>query len=256
MSQPIGLNFKSKIPQLQDNASIEEALKVYHYGIDNYTSQPIPNDSIEGNFRSLDQRVSVIESTGTISVLKPFFIESVSETSSPNVIIPESSSTIPLTIRGVNSQSANLQQWQNSASANVSVIFSDGSISTGAYLSVGNTAKSSNNAIFVQIINSSHKGIVVKGQSGQTGNLQEWQNSSSSAAIARVEPDGDIYTSGKMYSNNKEVVNISDVQSITNKSITIPDGETLTDFKVRNVQISSSTPSGGNNGDIWFQYSS
>lgn len=254
MSQPVGLNYKSRIPELQDDASIEEALRVYHYGVDNYSTQPIPDDSIEGNFRNLDDRVSAIESTGTLPVLKPYFIEAISETSTPNVIIPQSSSTIPLTVRGASSQSANLQQWQNSASANVSIVFSDGSFSTGGYISVGNTNKSSTNAIFAQSINSSHKGIVVKGASGQTANLQEWQNSSGSA-LARVEPDGDIFTSGKMYSNGVEVVNLSDTQSLSNKSITIPSGETLDDFKVRNINISASTPTGGDDGDLWLQYS-
>lgn len=265
MSQPVGLNFKSRIPQLQDDASIEEALRVYHYGIDNYTSQEIPKDSIEGNFRDLDQRLSVIESTGTISVLKPFFIEAVSETSSPNVITPQNSSTIPLTIRGTSLQSANLQQWQNSASANVSVIFSDGAISTSSYLSVGNVSKSSTNGIFVQPINSSHRGILVRGTSGQTGNLQEWQNSSSSA-VASVEPSGNIYTLGNIsasgditaigtvYSNNKEVVNLSDTQNLTNKSLVIKSGETLESFRARNIQISTSSPSGGNDGDIWIKH--
>lgn len=254
MSQPVGLNYKSRIPQFSDDASIEEALKVYHYGVDNYTSQPIPDDSIEGNFRSLDQRISVIESTGTISVLKPFFIESVSETSSPNVITPQSSTTVPLTIRGTGVQTANLQQWQNSASANVSVIFSDGSSAFNGYLSVGTSSRSSSTAADIRIINSGHKGITVRSASGQTGNLQEWQSSSGNA-LARVEPDGDIYTLGKMYSNNIEVVNLSDTQSLTNKSITIPAGETEDDFKVRNIRISSSQPSGGNNGDLWIQYS-
>lgn len=253
MSQPVGLNYKSRIPTFSDDASIEEALKVYHYGVDNYTSQPIPNDSIEGNFRGLDQRITAIEQTGTLPVLKPFFIEAVSETSSPNVITPESLSTIPLTIRGLSNQSANLQQWQNSASANVSVVFSDGSISSGGYLSIGNTSRGTTNAIFAQTVNSSHRGIVVRGAVGQTGNLQEWQNSSGSA-LARVEPDGDIFTSGKVYSNNIEVVNLSESQSITNKSIVIPSGETLDAFRVRNLRISTSPPSGGNDGDVWLQY--
>lgn len=253
MSQSVGLNYKSRIPQFSDDASIEEALKVYHYGVDNYTSQPIPNDSIEGHFRNLDTRVSAIEQTGTLPVLKPFFIEAVSETASPNVITPQSSSTTPLTIRGVSGQTGNLQQWQNSSNTNVSIVFSDGSFSTSGYLSIGNTTRSTTTSFFVQPNNQTHKAVVVRGASSQTANLQEWQNSSGTV-LTRIEPDGDIFTSGLVYSNSVEVVNLSDTQSLTNKSITIPTGEALDEFKARNVKISSSDPTGGNDGDIWLKH--
>jgi hypothetical protein len=135
MSQPVGLNYKTRIPQFSDDASIEEALRVYHYGVDNYTSQPIPDDSIEGNFRSLNNRVSANESA--ISGLGNTFVEQQSASATPNIITPQTSTTVPLTIRGHGVQTGNLQEWQSSASANVAVVFSDGSAAFNGYLSVG-----------------------------------------------------------------------------------------------------------------------
>ena len=193
MSQPVGLNYKSRIPQFSDDASIEEALKVYHYGVDNYTSQPIPNDSIEGNFRTLTNRVSAAEAT--IAGLGSTYIEQVSASATPNIINPQTSTTVPLTIRGTGIQTGNLQQWQTSASTNVSVVFSDGSASFNGYIGIGTTARSSTTAVDIRVANSSHKGITVRAGSGQTANLQEWQDSSGNA-LSWVDKDGRIYYNG------------------------------------------------------------
>ena len=193
MSQPVGLNYKSRIPQFSDDASIEEALKVYHYGVDNYTSQPIPNDSIEGNFRTLNDRVSSAESA--ISELGSTYVEQVSASATPNVIIPQTSTSVPLTIRGTGVQTGNLQQWQTSASANVAVVFSDGSSSFNGYLSVGFSSRSSNTGIDLRLSNSNHKGVTVRGAISQTANLQEWQNSSGTA-VSWVNSEGRIFYNG------------------------------------------------------------
>ena len=193
MSQVVGVNFKTKIPQFTDDASIEEALRVYHYGVDNYTTQTIPNDSIEGNFRSLDSRLTTVE--GQVTNLNVTFIEATSSSSSPNIITPQNSSTIPLTIKGVASQTANLQQWQNNSSTNLAVVFSNGGASFGGYVSVGATTQSTTTANSINIANSAHKGITITPTSGQTANLQEWQNSTGTA-VSWVAANGAIYQQG------------------------------------------------------------
>lgn len=193
MSQPVGLNYKSRIPQFSDDASIEEALKVYHYGVDNYTSQPIPNDSIEGNFRSLGDRVSAAESA--LAGLGATYIEQVSASATPNVIVPQTTTTVPLTIRGTGIQTGNLQQWQTSTSANVSIVFSDGSAAFNGYLTVGGSSRSSTTAAEIRIANGSHKGITVRSGSEQTENLQEWQDSSGNPK-SWIDKDGRIYYDG------------------------------------------------------------
>lgn len=193
MSQPVGYQYKSRIPSFSDDASIVEALKVYHYGVDNWTTEPIPDDSIEGNFRTLNTAVSTINST--LSTLAGTYLEQVSVSASPNIITGQTTTTIPLTIRAISSQTSPLQQWQNSSSTNVGSISTGGYINFAGYVTVGSTTQASTVGIQVEIINAAHKGVVVKAQSSQTGNLQEWQDNTG-AAISWVDKDGRIYYRG------------------------------------------------------------
>jgi hypothetical protein len=194
LSQSVGVTYKTKIPSLSDDASIEEALRVYHYGVDNYSSQPIPADSIEGNFSSLNTRVDNVESS--ITNLSVVFIEAISATSDPNIITPQSSSTVPLTIRGASGQTANLQRWQNSSQTNLAVIFSDGSISTSGYISSGVNSQSTTIAADIRIKNAAHRGVTVRRASAQTANLQEWQDSTGTA-LSWIDKDGKIFYNGE-----------------------------------------------------------
>lgn len=189
MSQLIGQNFKTKIPTFSDDASIEEALKVYHYGVDNYTVQPIPNDSIEGNFRSIDTRLGIVESTlsGNLSTL----ISRTSPSLSPNKIIGQNTTTVPLTITAIASQSVPLQQWQNSSNTNIAIISTGGSISLASYLSVGSISVPTTVAASINILNSSHTGMIIKAANSQSANLQEWQNSSG-VAVASITASGNL----------------------------------------------------------------
>ena len=195
MSQPVGYQYKSRIPQLSDDASIVEALKVYHYGVDNYTTQPIPDDSIEGNFRTLHDDVATINAA--LALIAGTYVEQVSLTATPNVITGQSTTTVPLTIRSIASQSAALLQWQNSSSVNV------GSVSTGGYLNLsgygtfGSTTQASTVGVQVELINAAHTGIVVKAQASQSGNLQEWQDSTGTA-MSWVTADGSLYIQGEV----------------------------------------------------------
>lgn len=193
MSQSVGQVYKSRIPTLGDDASIQEALRVYHYGVDNYTTQTIPDDSIEGNFRSIGTRVSVIETTLSSAISS--YVSRISNSSIPNVITAQNTTTVPLSIRAIASQTSNLQQWQDSSSTVVARISIGGSFSTSGYISVGSVSLSSSTAFSVNIINSSHKGIIIKPAVGQTANLQEWQNQSSQA-ISWVDSNGKFYSSG------------------------------------------------------------
>jgi hypothetical protein len=61
--------FNTAIPSLSDNANIQEALRIYHYGLAEGNSN-IPTEatvnpkSIAGNFKLISNRVSSLESTG------------------------------------------------------------------------------------------------------------------------------------------------------------------------------------------------
>lgn len=193
MSQPVGQTYKSRVPSFGDDASIVEALHVYHYGVDNYTTQPIPDDSIEGNFRSINSRVTTVE--GQISALGTTYVEQVSLSATPNIITGQTTTTVPITIRGITSQSVDLQQWQNSSSTVVGKVSTAGYLSIAGYQSIGSTTQSTSTALNISIITASHTGLGIKAQSSQTGNLQEWQDSSGTA-MSWVDKDGIIYSRG------------------------------------------------------------
>ena len=193
MSEEVGYEYKSRISTLSDDATIVEALKVYHYGVDNWTTEPIPDDSIEGNFRSLNDDVTTINAA--LSALGTTYLEQVSLTATPNVVTGQSVATVPITLRAIAAQTAALQQWQNSSSVNVGSVSTGGFTNIAGYITVGSTTQSTTTGVNVVLGNAAHKGIVVKAQAAQTDNLQEWQDNSGTA-ISWVDPDGKIYSSG------------------------------------------------------------
>lgn len=193
MSQPVGYQYKSRIPSFSDDASIVEALKVYHYGVDDWTTEPIPDDSIEGNFRTLHDDIGSINSI--ISGLGSTYVEQVSSSATPNVITAQSTSTVPITIRSITSQTSALLQWQNSASVSVGSVSTGGFINLAGYITVGSTTQSTTTGVNVILANAAHKGVTIRAQSSQTGNLQEWQDNAGTA-ISWVDKDGRIYYNG------------------------------------------------------------
>jgi hypothetical protein len=61
--------FNTAIPSLSDNANIQEALRIYHYGLAEGnstipTEETVNPKSIAGNFKLISNRVSTLESTG------------------------------------------------------------------------------------------------------------------------------------------------------------------------------------------------
>jgi hypothetical protein len=225
MSKSIGQSYTSLVPSFSDDASIEEAFSMYHYGIENWQpGQQISQNSIEGAFVSVNQRVDNVESQ--IQTISGNFVLTISPTASPNTITPQSASTTPLTIKGVASQTANLQEWKNSSNSNVLVVSPSGSVASSGYLSVGSSVLPSTTAMSVVLANSSHKGIVVRSASSQTGNLQEWQNSSGNA-VSYIDNNGVLITTTSNLSKSSSftlaltdagkliIMNSSSTQTIT-----------------------------------------
>lgn len=169
MSQIVGSTFRSRIPTFNDDASIEEALRVYHYGVDNYSTQPIPDDSIEGNFRTLTTNLNTLDGAA---------VKRISLTSAPNIITAQATNIVPITVRAIAAQTTPLQIWQNSSSTAVGQITTAGAMFLRDTLAVGSSAISTMSYLFVNQSSASIKGIEVRAASGSTSNLQEWQNSS------------------------------------------------------------------------------
>ena len=124
-----------------------------------------------------------------------------------------SASSKGLIIKAAASQTANLQEWQNSAGTVLTKIASDGAFTinpSGNSFSVGaNGVVVSNNSMYIynkvymgqytyfnSFLNVSpqattESGIVIRGLSSQTANLQEWQNSSGTV-LAKMTGAGAI----------------------------------------------------------------
>jgi hypothetical protein len=243
MSQPIGNAFKTRIPTFSDDASIQEAFSVYHYGKDNYSeSEAVPSNSIEGHFVTFNSRVGALEST--VGGLSADFVLKESPIATPNIIQPEDGSSTPLSIRGKSGQTAPLQNWQDVTTTNIASVFNDGGAVFGNYVTVGNTSKSSSTALDIRIGNAAHKGITVAGVSAQTGNLQEWTSTdgSTTSVVARVNSAGKIFSNnGLTGTNTSEVVTETGTQTLTNKTIT---GGTVNPTTLQQGGVAAVTVSG------------
>lgn len=192
MPQEIGENFKTLIPSLSDDASIEQAFQMYHYGTPAYNGSNLQNNSIEKHFIDLEDEISVLRSELNFSQLGN--VKLVSQTLNPNIISSEDLATIPVTIRGVQNQAVALQRWQRNiggAPSDVAVISPVGGAAFANYGSFGSTSLSTTTGIAVTLANVAHKGITVRGVDGQTANLQEWQ-SNNGVVLASISSAGNL----------------------------------------------------------------
>jgi hypothetical protein len=106
--------------------------------------------------------------------------------------ISDVASTVAVTARGAASQSANLQEWQDSAGTVLSRIFSSGGFfGPNAFLGPNATSIFSVNLGIIPS-SASNSGIIIRGAASQSANLQEWRNSAGSI-LARVDSQGFSY---------------------------------------------------------------
>lgn len=86
-------------------------------------------------------------------------------------------SVIPLTVKAIASQTANLQEWQNSAGTVLARVGSGGAIVTSGVGVFGSQSNTPNAQLFVLGNSTSNPVFVVKGAASQSGDLQQWQDS-------------------------------------------------------------------------------
>ena len=104
---------------------------------------------------------------------------------------PASAATVPLKVQCAASQSANLQEWQNSAGTILAKVDSGGGIfgPNGAKLGLDTFTGVAYNGISNPAGITTIPSLVVKGIASQTANLQEWHNSGGTA-LSFVRSDG------------------------------------------------------------------
>jgi hypothetical protein len=111
---------------------------------------------------------------------------------------------VPLTVKGAASQTANLQQWQNSAGTVIANVNSTGEIRAPLFGSVSSgkallyTAASATNEFRIDTNVSTNKGLVIRGTASQTADLQQWQNSAGDALVG-VTSSGSLGVSDRIY---------------------------------------------------------
>jgi hypothetical protein len=114
---------------------------------------------------------------------------------------------VPLAIRGISGQTANLQEWKNSAGTLLSAITSSGDLNFNSNL--WNIKANGTNVIQWQpttgstliSYGSSNTPITIQGSSGQTGDLTKWRDSNANTLI-RIDSSGAIYLINPTANNN------------------------------------------------------
>ena len=124
-------------------------------------------------------------------------------------VLTNNAAIVPVTVQGFASQTANLQEWQNSAGTVLARVSSSGLFSsavgytnganTGAYIETG-----SNTLVLLQRI-AGTVGVVVKGAASQTANLQEWQDSSGNI-LAQISSAGAMTFRANDGANNHRTI--------------------------------------------------
>lgn len=157
MTQNIGTSYQVSVPALSDIADITNAFKYYHQGgltgspatnsieqylininnraqyIENavgYTTYNPINNGTASPTATVNSRLIALESTVGTSLASTYVKTAPSSNSTAatsNVISPTLASVIPLQIKGIVGQSANLQEWQTSA-ATVAMVDSTGKL--------------------------------------------------------------------------------------------------------------------------------
>ena len=96
---------------------------------------------------------------------------------------------IPLAVRGVASQSANLQEWQDSAGGTVAYVDKNGSGRFTNSVGISAIPFAYNAMLSVSTQGTANSGVTIRGVAGQSADLQQWQNSGGTA-IATLSSAG------------------------------------------------------------------
>jgi hypothetical protein len=148
---------------------------------------------------------------------------------------------IGIVVRGVASQTANLQEWQNNAGTVIASIGPAGSITTNSNITQSTSGRTFIGGatdydafLNVGIPTATRQGIVVRANASQTANLQEWQNSSGTI-LANVSSSGgftvpSLTVSGD-FTVNGTTTNINTTNLVVeDKNIVLGDTTTPTDI--------------------------
>jgi len=115
---------------------------------------------------------------------------------------------IPAIVRGAASQTANLQEWQNSSSTILSRIDSSGNL---IWSSTNSTLNSGNGGIVANAAAATNIPMIARGAASQTGNLQEWRNSANTILAS-------VNSSGQFVGDGSQLTGITSLPSQTSNA--------------------------------------
>lgn len=141
-----GADFNLKIPSLTDTANIQEAMMLFHYGIDNYdgTGEPAAQ-SVFGNLKDFDDRIAQLEATEVVAlagtanqITASGSVGNVTVSLPSTIITPGSlTTTTNLTVGGSASLSSNL--LVSGSASIVGNLLASGTVSITGNTTVGGT---------------------------------------------------------------------------------------------------------------------
>ena len=138
-------------------------------------------------------------------------------------IVSNTTGTVGLVVKTIASQTASLQQWQNSAGTILAQFSAGGdfAMSSGTRAFFGGS--SSNAYLNVSTLgNPVRQGIIVSGGTSQTGNLQEWQDSAGTV-ISRINPDGHLIASSRsMFGGATSIVSGMIIAAVSQEAAATP----------------------------------
>jgi len=113
----------------------------------------------------------------------------------PKTFEPAAASGVALIVKGLGSQTGDLQQWQDSTGTKKAFINSVGDVAAQAGYFTGGIPGYMGARLHSQSIVAEEIALITKGQVGQTADLQQWQNSAGSVLVA-ITPSGGLRFAG------------------------------------------------------------
>ena len=164
----------------EDNAVVHNTGDEPVAGVKTFAAAPVVPDGSFSIAKVLGLQAS-LESKASLAQANTF--------NAAQAILGSDPAAKQLIVRGAAVQSANLQEWQDSAGVALLTVSSGGSLTkgTGALL----TANADTGAWLVRANNAANKGLVVRGSVSQTANMQEWQDSTG-AVLSRIGGGGNL----------------------------------------------------------------
>jgi hypothetical protein len=142
-------------------------------------------------------------------------------------------------VQGASGQTADLQQWQNSAGNTLLFVGASGVLRAGA--SIAGSGWAINNSVY----GASVIPLVIRGAASQSANLQEWQNSGGTA-IALVGSTGNIRTPALLSTDNLNAITFGATRNIQFGSATQSFGGGEVVIGIRNATtVPTSNPTSG-----------